>query len=48
MADDLYSPLCTECSDMGNYTLATEAVGGPLGRQPACARHYDARNERRR
>lgn len=42
----LYLPICQQCDDMGDYTLATETVEGPMGQQPACQRHYDAAGER--
>jgi len=43
---EIYSPLCTECTEAGDYSLATEVVEGPCGRQPACTKHYNAAGER--
>lgn len=43
---ELYTPLCTECDEEGDYTLATETVEGPMGRQPACQKHFEAAGER--
>lgn len=39
MTSELYSPLCEQCAEFGDYTLGVEQVEGPMGRQWACVRH---------
>jgi hypothetical protein len=42
---ELYAPLCQQCEEMGDYAMGVEQVEGPLGRQWACARHYNEAGE---
>lgn len=43
---ELYEPICQECDDDGDYTLATQVVDAPWGRVDLCDRHYDQAGER--
>lgn len=45
MTKDIYSPLCKQCDEEGDHSLATEVVEGPHGRQPACTKHYNEAGE---
>lgn len=43
---ELYKPLCTECDEAGDYSLATRKLDTPWGVLDVCEKHYDQAGER--